>query len=66
IRWAQYEQNLEQLKANTAQSMGTPRRGPSLLSGLLICGRCGLRMATLRIPLKVATDSGVKSATQTT
>jgi DNA invertase Pin-like site-specific DNA recombinase len=46
IRWAQYEQNLEQLKANTAQSMGTPRRGPSLLSGLLICGRCGLRMAT--------------------
>ncbi len=46
ISWAQYEQNLKQLKANTAQSMGTPRRGPSLLSGLLICGRCGLRMAT--------------------
>jgi Recombinase zinc beta ribbon domain len=46
ISWAQYEQNLEQLKANMAQSMGTPRRGPSLLSGLLICGRCGLRMAT--------------------
>jgi hypothetical protein len=46
IRWAQYEQNLAQLKANTAQSMGTPRRGPALLSGLLICGRCGLRLAT--------------------
>ncbi len=46
LSWEQYEQNLRQLKANTAQSIGTPRQGPSLLSGLLICGRCGLRMAT--------------------
>jgi DNA invertase Pin-like site-specific DNA recombinase len=46
ISWAQYERNLRQLKANTAQSMGAVRQGPSLLSGLLIiCGRCGLRMA---------------------
>ncbi len=46
ISWAQYEQNLRQLQANTTQGIGAPRHGPSLLSGLLICGRCGLRMAT--------------------
>jgi DNA invertase Pin-like site-specific DNA recombinase len=46
LSWAHYEQNLRQLETNTAQSLGVPRRGPSLLSGLLICGRCGLRMAT--------------------
>ncbi len=46
LSWGQYEQNLRQLEANTAQSLGVPRQGPSLLSGLLICGRCGLRMAT--------------------
>jgi DNA invertase Pin-like site-specific DNA recombinase len=45
ISWAQYEHNLRQLKANTAQFMGAVRQGPSLLSGLIICGRCGLRMA---------------------
>ena len=46
ISWAQYERNQRQLDANTAQALGAPRQGPSLLSGLLICGRCGLRMAT--------------------
>ena len=46
ITWAQYERNLDQLQSNTAQGGGVVRKGPSLLSGLLICGRCGLRMAT--------------------
>jgi DNA invertase Pin-like site-specific DNA recombinase len=46
ISWAQYEQNLRQLAANNAQAAGVVRQGPSLLSGLLICGRCGLRMTT--------------------
>jgi DNA invertase Pin-like site-specific DNA recombinase len=46
ITWAQYERNLAQLHSNTAQGGGVVRKGPSLLSGLLICGRCGLRMAT--------------------
>jgi DNA invertase Pin-like site-specific DNA recombinase len=45
ISWTNYERNLRQLKANTAQSMGAVRQGSSLLSGLIICGRCGLRMA---------------------
>jgi len=46
IGWAQYEANQRQLAANTAQAGGVVRQGPSLLSGRLICGRCGLRMAT--------------------
>jgi DNA invertase Pin-like site-specific DNA recombinase len=45
ISWAQFEHNRRQLEANTAQGLGAIRRGPSLLSGLVICGRCGLRMS---------------------
>lgn len=45
ISWSQYERNVRQLQANTAQSVGVVRKGAALLSGLLICGRCGLRMA---------------------
>ncbi len=46
IDWDQYERNLRQLAANTTQAGGVVRAGPSLLSGRLICGRCGLAMAT--------------------
>jgi DNA invertase Pin-like site-specific DNA recombinase len=46
ISWTQYEANLRQLAANTAQAGGVVRQGPSLLSGRLVCGRCGLTMAT--------------------
>ena len=45
ISWAQYESNVRQLDNNTVQALGTPRNGPALLSGILICGRCGRRMA---------------------
>ncbi|NJM99979.1 MAG: recombinase family protein [Phormidesmis sp. RL_2_1] len=47
ISWAQYEQHLAQLKANQnrADELGHARAGISLLSGLLVCGRCGCRMA---------------------
>ena len=44
ISWAQYERNLHQLESNTVQVLGSPRNGPALLSGILVCGRCGLRM----------------------
>lgn len=46
ISWDQYERNLERLKSNQirADEMGAIRHGPSLLSGLLICGKCGRRM----------------------
>ncbi len=44
IGFERYERNQAQLKANKAACVGTPRAGSALLSGLLICGRCGLRM----------------------
>lgn len=46
IGWERYERNVRQLAANGARGIGVARAGPSLLSGLLVCGRCGLRMAT--------------------
>jgi DNA invertase Pin-like site-specific DNA recombinase len=45
ITWDQYERNIEQLGANRNRALSTVRRGPTLLSGLLVCGRCGARMA---------------------
>lgn len=44
ISWKQFERNQQQMKTNSAQGLGAIRNGPSILSGLLICGRCGLRM----------------------
>jgi hypothetical protein len=46
ISWDQYEANLARLKANraVASEIGAPRHGPSLLSGLLVCAKCGCRM----------------------
>jgi hypothetical protein len=45
ITWAHYERNVRQLQANTAQALGVARKGAALLSGMIICGCCGLRMA---------------------
>src|SRR5262245_26535003 len=48
ITWERYGQNQEKLRQNMTRmgnpSRGAPREGPALLSGLLICGRCGHRM----------------------
>jgi hypothetical protein len=46
ITWAQYEQHLARLAANQAraETIGAVRHGPSLLAGLLVCGRCHCRM----------------------
>jgi DNA invertase Pin-like site-specific DNA recombinase len=45
IPWERYEENLKQLAANRNRAMSTQRRGPTLLSGLLVCGRCGHSMS---------------------
>jgi hypothetical protein len=45
ISWEQFERNRRQLEANAQASLGVMRSGPSLLAGLVGCGRCGLRMA---------------------
>ena len=44
ISWERYQENQAQLRANAARQKGPARAGSALLSGLLICGRCGLRM----------------------
>lgn len=46
ISWEQFERNQRQLEANTQAGLGVIRYGPSLLSGLVVCGRCGMRMAS--------------------
>jgi hypothetical protein len=47
ISWEQYERNLAQLAANRArsESRGAVRGGAALLAGLVVCGRCGCRLA---------------------
>jgi DNA invertase Pin-like site-specific DNA recombinase len=46
ITWEQCEANQQRLAANRArtEALGAPRPGPSLLGGLVVCGRCGRRM----------------------
>ncbi len=44
ITCEQFERNQEQLRANRPDRLGPVRAGTALLSGLLVCGRCGLRM----------------------
>jgi DNA invertase Pin-like site-specific DNA recombinase len=45
ISWETYERNLQQVEANRSEHRGVPRGGPALLAGLVVCGRCGQRMA---------------------
>jgi hypothetical protein len=44
ITWEQYQRNQTQRQMNMAERGGSVRAGSALLSGVLICGRCGLRM----------------------
>jgi hypothetical protein len=46
ITWDTFEENQRRLMANRSKHRGVPRGGPSLLAGLLYCGRCGCRMVT--------------------
>jgi DNA invertase Pin-like site-specific DNA recombinase len=47
ITWEQFEKNQRQITSNNKiYGMGTAREGTSLLSGLITCGHCGLRMMT--------------------
>ena len=46
ISWEQFEANQQRLAQNQsrAKAQGAPRSGPSLLGGLVYCGRCGNRL----------------------
>jgi hypothetical protein len=46
ITWDDYPTNQERLRQNRFRpgSLGAPRKGKALLTGILVCGRCGRRM----------------------
>lgn len=46
ITWEQFEENQRKLAENRVrgQYLSAPRHGPSVLAGLVECGRCGCRM----------------------
>jgi hypothetical protein len=46
MSWEQFARKRRQLEANTQAGLWVIRYGPSLRSGLVVCGRCGLRMAS--------------------
>jgi DNA-binding transcriptional MerR regulator len=48
ISWDQFLTNQEQLKQNRSlhATRGAPKRGEALLPGLVVCGKCGHRLAT--------------------
>ena len=49
ITWERYMKNLERLKANSTKAhaahTGAPRSGSAMLSGLLRCAKCGLKLS---------------------
>ena len=49
ITWERYVKNLELLKANSTKAhgahAGAPRNGSAMLSGLLRCAKCGLKLS---------------------
>ena len=46
ISWETFEKNQQKLAENHSlgKMLAAPRHGPSVLSGLIVCGRCGHRM----------------------
>jgi DNA invertase Pin-like site-specific DNA recombinase len=48
ISWEQFLANQARLRDNAStfaqRARGTPRHGPALLAGLVVCGRCGYQM----------------------
>jgi DNA invertase Pin-like site-specific DNA recombinase len=46
ITWEEFEKNQQKLAENSAlgKRLAAPRHGPSLLSGLVVCGRCNHHM----------------------
>jgi DNA invertase Pin-like site-specific DNA recombinase len=46
ITWEEFESNQRKLAENSTlgKLLSAPRHGPSVLAGLLVCGRCGHRM----------------------
>ena len=75
LTWAQYERNQAVLSANAAsrgedRTAGPAREGSALLQGMVICGRCGLRMSVgyhtladrTRVPAYHCQRAGIQNA----
>ena len=75
LTWAQYERNQAVLAANAAsrgedRTAGPAREGRALLQGVVICGRCGLRMTVgyhtladrTRVPAYHCQRAGIQNA----
>ena len=75
LTWAQYERNQAVLTANAAsrgedRTAGPAREGCALLQGVVICGRCGLRMTVgyhtladrTRVPAYHCQRAGIQNA----
>jgi DNA invertase Pin-like site-specific DNA recombinase/DNA-binding transcriptional MerR regulator len=75
LTWAQYERNQAVLAANAAsrgedRTAGPAREGRALLQGVVICGRCGLRMTVgyhtladrTRVPAYHCRRAGIQNA----
>src|ERR1022692_4164560 len=75
LTWAQYERNQAVLSANAAsrgedRTAGPAREGSALLQGVVICGRCGLRMSVgyhtlasrTRVPAYRCQRAGIRNA----
>jgi DNA invertase Pin-like site-specific DNA recombinase len=46
ITWEEFEENQQKLSENSTlgKALSAPRHGPSVLAGLVVCGRCGQHM----------------------
>jgi hypothetical protein len=46
ITWEDFEENQQKLTENSVlgKALSAPRQGPSVLAGLVVCGRCGQHM----------------------
>jgi DNA invertase Pin-like site-specific DNA recombinase len=60
ITWDEFEANQRKLAENSAMGklLSAPRHGPSVLAGLVVCGRCGNRMLVAYANATAATPAG--------
>ena len=63
ITWDEFETNQRKLAENSAMGklLSAPRHGPSVLAGLVVCGRCGHRMLVAYANTTAANPAGTRT-----
>ena len=63
IPWDQFEANQRKLAENSVMGklLSAPRHGPSVLAGLVVCGRCGHRMLVAYANTTAANPTGTRT-----